>query len=154
MTSISKNVYIDKLDELVNKYRIICHRTIKMKRVDVNSSISIDFNKENNMEDPNFKVGENVRISKYKSIFAKGFVTNWSEEVFVVAKVKKTVYGQMLLVILKVKKLLERFAKKEFQKINQKEFRVEKVIKKVINYMLNGKAMIILLTVELTKRTR
>ena len=154
MTSISKNVYIDKLDELVNKYRIICHRTIKMKRVDVNSSISIDFNKENNMEDPNFKVGENVRISKYKSIFAKGFVTNWSEEVFVVAKVKKTVYGQMLLVILKVKKLLERFAKKEFQKINQKEFRVEKVIKKVINYMLNGKAMIILLTVELTKKTR
>ena len=154
MTSISKNVYIDKLDELVNKYRIICHRTIKMKRVDVNSSISIDFNKENNMEDPNFKVGENVRISKYKSIFAKGFVTNWSEEVFVVAKVKKTVYGQMLLVILKVKKLLERFAKKEFQKINQKEFRVEKVIKKVINYMLNGKAMIILLTVELIKKTR
>ena len=154
MTSISKNVYIDKLDELVNKYRIICHRTIKMKRVDVNSSISIDFNKENNMEDPNFKVGENVRISKYKSIFAKGFVTNWSEEVFVVAKVKKTVYGQMLLVILKVKKLLERFAKKEFQKMNQKEFRVEKVIKKVINYMLNGKAMIILLTVELTKKTR
>ena len=154
MTSISKNVYIDKLDELVNKYRIICHRTIKMKRVDVNSSISIDFNKENNMEDPNFKVGENVRISKYKSIFAKGFVTNWSEEVFVVAKVKKTVYEQMLLVILKVKKLLERFAKKEFQKINQKEFRVEKVIKKVINYMLNGKAMIILLTVELTKKTR
>ena len=154
MTSISKNVYIDKLDELVNKYRNICHRTIKMKRVDVNSSISIDFNKENNMEDPNFKVGENVRISKYKSIFAKGFVTNWSEEVFVVAKVKKTVYGQMLLVILKVKKLLERFAKKEFQKMNQKEFRVEKVIKKVINYMLNGKAMIILLTVELTKKTR
>ena len=154
MTSISKNVYIDKLDELVNKYRIICHRTIKMKRVDVNSSISIDFNKENNMEDPNFKVGENVRISKYKSIFAKGFVTNWSEEVFVVAKVKKTVYGQMLLVILKVKKLLERFAKKENKKINQKEFRVEKVIKKVINYMLNGKAMIILLTVELTKKTR
>ena len=154
MTSISKNVYIDKLDELVNKYRIICHRTIKMKRVDVNSSISIDFNKENNMEDPNFKVGENVRISKYKSIFAKGFVTNWSEEVFVVAKVKKTVYGQMLLVILKVKKLLERFAKKEFQKMNQKEFRVEKVIKKVINYMLNGKAMIILLTVELIKKTR
>ena len=154
MTSISKNVYIDKLDELVNKYRNICHRTIKMKRVDVNSSISIDFNKENNMEDPNFKVGENVRISKYKSIFAKGFVTNWSEEVFVVAKVKKTVYGQMLLVILKVKKLLERFAKKEFQKINQKEFRVEKVIKKVINYMLNGKAMKILLTVELIKKTR
>ena len=60
----------------------------------------------------------------------------------------------MLLVILKVKKLLERFAKKELQKINQKEFRVEKVIKKVINYMLNGKAMIILLTVELIKKTK
>ena len=60
----------------------------------------------------------------------------------------------MLLVILKVKKLLERFAKKELQKINQKEFRVEKVIKKVINYMLNGKGMIILLTVELIKKTK
>ena len=60
----------------------------------------------------------------------------------------------MLLVILKVKKLLERFAKKELQKINQKEFRVEKVIKKVINCILNGKAMIILLTVELIKKTK
>ena len=89
MTSISKNVYIDKLDDVVNKYNKT-YKTIKMKPVDVKPSIYIDFNKENNKEGPKFKVGDHVRISKYKNILAKGYVPNWSEEVFVIKKVKTT----------------------------------------------------------------
>ena len=76
MTSKSKNVYIDKLDDIVNKYNNKYHRTIKMKPVDVKSSIYFDFNKENNKEGLKFKVGDHVRISKYKKVFAKGYVSN------------------------------------------------------------------------------
>ena len=74
MTSRSKNVYIDTLDYTVNKYNNTYHRTIKMKPVDVKSSIYADFNKESNKEGPKFKVHDNVRISKYKNIFAKDCV--------------------------------------------------------------------------------
>ena len=91
MTSIPKNVYIDKLDDIVNKYNNTYHRTIKMKPVDIKSSTYIDSSKENNDEDPKFKNGDIVRISKYKNIFVKGYVPNWSEEVFVIKKVKNIV---------------------------------------------------------------
>ena len=87
MTSTPKKLCIDKLDDIVNKYNTY-HRTIKMKPVDVKSSTYINFNKENNKEGPKFKVGDLVRISKYENIFAKGYVPNWSEEVFVIIKVK------------------------------------------------------------------
>ena len=87
MNSISKNMYIDKLDDIVNKYNNT-YRKIKMKPVNVKPSIYIDFNKENNKEGPKFKVAENVKTSKYQNIFAKGYVSNWSEEVFVIKKVK------------------------------------------------------------------
>ena len=77
MTSMSNNVYIDELDDIVNKSNKTSHRTIKMSPVDVKLSMYIDFNKENNKEDPKFKVGDHARISKYKSIFAKGYVKNF-----------------------------------------------------------------------------
>ena len=70
ITSITKSVYINKLGDIVNKYNNTYHRTIKMKLVDVTPSMYIDFDKENNKEFPKFKVGDNVRISKYKNIFA------------------------------------------------------------------------------------
>ena len=73
MTSISKDVYIDKLDDIVNEYNNTYHRTIKMKPVDVKDNTYIDFKKEVNDKDPKFKVGDHVRISKYKNIFAKGY---------------------------------------------------------------------------------
>ena len=82
MTSTSKNVYIDKLDDIVNKYNNIYHSTIKMEPVNVKSSTYTDSRKENNKKDPKFKTGEIVRISKYKNSFAKGYTPNWSEEVF------------------------------------------------------------------------
>ena len=91
MTSISKNMYIDKLDDIVNKYNNTYHRTIKMKPVHVKSNTYVNPSKEISDKDPNFKIGDNVRISKYKNIFAKGYVPNWSEEVFVIKKVKNTV---------------------------------------------------------------
>ena len=91
MTSISKNVYIDKFDDIVDKYNNTYHSTIKMKPVDVKSSTYIDFSKENNNKDPTFKVGDNGRISKCKNIFAKGYTPNWPEEVLVIKKVKNIV---------------------------------------------------------------
>ena len=91
MTSISKNVYINKLGDTVNEYNNTYHRTIKMKSVDVEDNAYIDFKKEVNDKDPKFKVGDHVRISQYKNIFAKGYTPNWSEEGFVIKKVKNTV---------------------------------------------------------------
>ena len=87
MTSISKNVYIDKLNDIVNKYNNTDHSKIKIKPVDVKSNIYIDSGKKINNKNPKFKIGDFVRISKYKNIFAKGYTPNWSEEVFVIKKV-------------------------------------------------------------------
>ena len=88
MTLVSKNVYIDKLDDVVSEYNNTYHRTIKMKPVDVKDNTYIDFKKEVNDKDPEFKIGDHVRISKYKNIFSKGYTPNWSEKVFVVSKIK------------------------------------------------------------------
>ena len=71
MTSVSKNVYIDKLDNIVDEYNNTCHRTIKIKPVDVKDNTYFDFNKEVNDKDPKFKVGNHVRISKYKNTLLK-----------------------------------------------------------------------------------
>ena len=89
MTSVSKNFHVDKLDDIVHKYNNICHTAIKMKPVDVKTNTYIDSSKEVNDKDPKFKTGGTVRISKYKSIFAKFYAANLSQEVFVIKKIKK-----------------------------------------------------------------
>ena len=91
MDSISRNVYIDKLDDIVHKYNNTYHTTIKIKTIDVKDNTYINTDKETNDKDPIFKIGDLVRISKYKNIFAKGYTPNWSEEVFAIKKVKNTV---------------------------------------------------------------
>ena len=91
MTAVSKNVYFDVLDDIVNKYNNTVHRTIKMKPIDVTSDSYAEYNEDSNEKDPKFKVGDHVRISKYKNIFAKGYTQNWSEEVFIISKIKNTV---------------------------------------------------------------
>ena len=91
MTAISKNVYFNVLDDIVNKYNNTVHRTIKMKTIDVTNDSFAECNEESNKKSPKFKVGGHVRISKYKNIFAKGYVPNWSEEIFIVSKIKNTV---------------------------------------------------------------
>ena len=90
MTSVSKNVYIDKLDDIVGEYNNTYHRTIMMKPIDVKDNTYIDFKKEVNDKDLKFKVGDRLRISKYKNIFAKGYTPNCSKEVFVIGKIKNT----------------------------------------------------------------
>ena len=95
MTAISKNIYFNVLGDTVNKYNNTVHRTIKMKSIEVTDDYYAECN-ENSMElhsnkkNPKFKVGDNVRISKCKNIFAKGYTPNWSEEVFVINKIKNT----------------------------------------------------------------
>ena len=130
MTSISKNVYIDKLGDIVNECNNTYHRTIKMKPVDVKDNTYINFSKEVNDKDPKFKVGHHVRISKYTNIFAKCYTPNWSEEVFVIKKVKNTVPWTYIINDLNVEEIIGTFYDKELQKTNQKKFRIEKVIKK------------------------
>ena len=100
-----------------------------MKLVDVKPGTYIDSSKEISNEDPKFKIGDIVRISKYKNIFAKGYVPNWSEEVFVIKKVKNTVPWRYVVRDLNGE-VVGTFYEKELQKTNQKEFRVEKVIKR------------------------
>ena len=112
MISKSKNVYIDKLVDIVHKYNNKKHKTIKMKLIHVKDNTYIDFGKEVNDNDPKFKVGDHVRMLKYKNIFAKGYTPNWSEEVFVIKKLKIQFRGHLSLMILMVKKLLEHFMKK------------------------------------------
>ena len=73
LTSVSKTVYIDKLDDIVNKYNNTYHSTIKMKPADAKSNTYIDSSKKTNDKNPKFKIGDNVRISKYKNIFCKRF---------------------------------------------------------------------------------
>ena len=111
ITSISKNVYINKLDDIVNEYNNTYHRAIKMKPVDVKDNTYIDFEKEVNDKDPKFKVGDHVRISKSKNIFAKGYTPNWSEEVFIIKRVKNTVQWTYIINDLNGEVLWKRIAK-------------------------------------------
>ena len=81
MTSVSTNGHFDKLDGTINKYNNAYHSAIKMKPFDVKSEIYIESSKETNDKNPKLKIDDNVRISKYKNIFSKGYTPNWSEEV-------------------------------------------------------------------------
>ena len=133
MTSIAKIVYIEKLDDIVNKYNNTHHRTIKRKPVDVKSNTYIDSSKETNDKNPKFKIGDNVRISKYKNVFVKGYTPNWSEEVFVIKKVKNTVPWTYVINDLNGREIVGTFYENKLQKTNHKEFRIKKVIKRTGN---------------------
>ena len=130
MTSISKNVYIDKLDDIVNEYNNTSHRTIKIKPVYVKHDKYINIGKDVNDKDPNFRVGDHVRISKCKNIFAKDYTPNWSEEIFVIKEIKNTVPWTYVTNDLNGEEIIGTFYKKELQKIYQQEFRIEKIVKK------------------------
>ena len=100
-----------------------------MKPINVKDNTYIDFGKEVNDNDPKFKAGDHVRISKYKNIFAKGYTPNWSEEVFVFKEIKNTVPWTYVINDLNGEEITRTFYEKERQKTNQQEFRIEKVIK-------------------------
>ena len=124
MTAISKNVYFDVLDDIVNKYNNTVHRTIKMKPIDVTSDSYAEYNEDSNEKDPKFKVGDRVRISKYKNIFAKGYSQNWSEEVFIISKIKNTVSWTYVISDLNGEPIAGSFYEKILQKTSQEKFRI------------------------------
>ena len=107
----------------VNEYNNTYHRTIKMNPVDVKDDTYIDSSKEVNYKDPKFQVGDYVRISKHKNIFAKGYAPNWCEKVFVVSKTENTVPWTYIINYLNGEEIIGTFCEKELQKTNQKEFR-------------------------------
>ena len=118
MTAISKTVYFDVLDDIVNKYNNTVHKTIKMKPIDVTGDSYAKYNENSNKKDPKFKVGDHVRILKYKNIFAKGYTPNWSEEDFVVSKIKNTIPWTYVIIDLNGEEITGSFYEKEFQKIS------------------------------------
>ena len=115
MTAIGKNVYYDVLDDVINTYNNTKHSNIKMKPIDVgnNKRVYID---EHNEKRSRFKVGDRVRISKFKNIFAKGYSPNWSSEIFVVDKVNDTVPFTYNLKDLNDEEILGSFYDRELQK--------------------------------------
>ena len=119
MTDVTENVYIAKLDDIMgeyNNYNNTYHRTIEMKPIEVKDNTYIDSINKVNDKDSKFKVGDHIRISKYKNIFAKGCTQNWSEEDFRLNNLKFFFHGHMLLLISMVKKLSEHFMKKNYHK--------------------------------------
>ena len=120
MTLISKNVYIDKLDDIVHK----CHSTIKIKPVDIKANKYINFNKKNK-EDPKFEVGDHAKVLKCKDNFPKVYTPNCSDEVFVTKKGKNTVPWTYVISDLNGGEIAWTLYKKGLQK-TKKEFIVEK----------------------------
>ena len=118
------------LNDIANKCNNTVHRTIKMKPIDVTGDSFAKYNEDFNKKGPKFKVGDYVRISKDKNIFAKGYVPNWSEEVFIVKKIKNTVRWTYNISDLNGEQIIGIFCEKELQKTNQKEFRIKKVLKR------------------------
>ena len=101
-----------------------------MKPTDVTSDSYAEYNEDSDVTKPKFKVGDHVRISKYKNIFAKGYTQNWSEEVFIVSKIKNTVRWTYVITDLNGEPITGSFYEKELQKTSQEKFRIEKVIKR------------------------
>ena len=136
MTSISKNVYYDVLGDIVKKYNNSNHNTTKMKLVDVKDDSFAEYNvkddsfaeynEDSNEKDPKFKIGDHVMISKYKNIFAKGYTLNWSEEIFVVKKIKNTVPWTYEINDLNGKEIIGSFYEKELQRLIKKNLELKK----------------------------
>ena len=97
-----------------------------MKPKDVKSDSFAEYNEESNEKNPKFKIGYHVRISKYKNIFAKGYTPNWSEEIFIIKKIKSTVPWTYIISDLNDEEFLGSFYEKELQKTNQKNLEPKK----------------------------
>ena len=115
MTATGKNVYYDVLDDVVNKYNNAKHSTLEMKPIDVGDNNKRVYIDEHNEKDSRFKVGDRVRISKFKNIFAKGYTPNWSSEIFIVDKVNDTVPYTYNLRDLNDEEIKGSFYEKELQ---------------------------------------
>ena len=117
MTAVSKKFYFEALDNMADKYNNTVHRTIKMKPIDVTSDSYPEYNEDSNVNKPKFKVGDHVRISEYKNVFAKGYTQNWLEEVFVVGNIKDVVPWTYVISDLCDEKIARSFYEKKLPKI-------------------------------------
>ena len=120
MTAVLSNVYFDVLDDIVHKYSNTVHRSTKIKPIYIESDSYAEYKEDSNETDPKFKVGDYARISKYKNIFAKGYTQNWSEEVFVVSKIKNTVPWTFVISDSNGEPIIGSFYEKELQKTSHK----------------------------------
>ena len=120
MTAINKNVYYNVLDDIVNKYNNTRHNTIKMKPLLKPADVKDDNNKvyidEHNKKSARYNVGDRVRISKFKNIFAKGYTLNWSREIFIINKINDTIPYTYNLKDLNDEEIIGSFYDRELQK--------------------------------------
>ena len=115
MTATGKNVYYDVLDDAVNEYNNTKHNTIKMKPIDVEDDKRV-YTDEHNEKSARYNVGDRVRISKLKNIFAKGYTPNWSREIFIVNKINDAVPYPYNLKDLNDEEIIGSFYDRELQK--------------------------------------
>ena len=128
MAAVWKNFYFDVLDDIVDKYNNTFHETIEIKPIDFKSDSYAEYNVDSDEKSPKFKVSDRVRISKYKNIFAKEYTLK--KKFSLLAKLKMQFHG-LVINDLNGREIVETFYEKELQKTNQKEMRIEKVIKKI-----------------------
>ena len=151
MTALSKNIYFDVLDDIVDNYNKTFYRTIKMKPTDVKSDSYTEYNVDSNEKYPKFKIG-NVRISKYKNIFAKGYASNRSEEVFIIRRIKNTVSWTYVINDLKGEETVETFSEKVLQNTNQNLVWKKKLKETEMSCTSNGRVMTVHLIIGLIKK--
>ena len=128
MTAVWKKFYFDVLDDIVDKYNSTFHETIEIKPIDFKSDSYAEYNVDSDEKSPKFKISDRVRISKYKNIFAKEYTLK--KKFSLLAKLKMQFHG-LVINDLNDREIVETFYEKELQKTNQKEMRIEKVIKKI-----------------------
>ena len=116
MIATGKKVYYDVLDNVVNIYNNTEHSTVTMKPIDVGDNNKRAYIDEHNEKDSKVKVGDRVRISRYKNIFGKGYAPNWSSEIFIVDKINDTVPYTYKLKDLNDEEIRSSFYDKELQK--------------------------------------
>ena len=130
MTAVSKNNYFDVLDDIVNKYNNTVHRTIKVNHIDVTPESYAEYNEDQIKKILSLKLVILLEFHNTKNIFAKGCTPNWSEEAFVLSKIKNPVPWTYVISDLNGGLITRTFYEKELQKTNQEKRRIEKVIKR------------------------
>ena len=154
MTAVLKNDYFDVLGDIVNKYNKTVHRSIKTKPIDVTSDSYAEYKEDSNVNKCEFKIGNHIKVSKCKNIFSREHTQNQSEENFVVSKIKDTVPWTYVISDLNGEKIAASFMKMNCKKLVKKNLEQKKYSKeKMINWLSNGKNMIIHLIVGLIKKT-
>ena len=130
MTAIQENNSFDVFDDIFDKYNNTVHKTIKMKSIEVTNDYYAEYSKISGKKNPKFKVGDNLRISKYKNISAKGYTPNWPEEPFFINKIKSTFPWTYAISDLNGEEITGSFFEKELQNLNVKEFKIKKILKR------------------------